>query len=202
MIFGDSFDNGLAPYLPQLGGTGAAADMISETTYASGYAIRLTAGSDGNQAAGIMKRLEPQVINMLGFEFTFSLDTNIDRVQLTIRHNTATKKNSWNIFWEAADGALKYYAQTDPAPTFATVVLPTGDEELFHTIKLVIDLETRYYSRFMVDQERFDLSAYQGRTEDEETDPRLEFTAAVVSRDGENDIMIVDEFIVTTDEIK
>jgi hypothetical protein len=66
----------------------------------------------------------------------------------------------------------------------------------------VIDLETEYYVRFMVDQECFDISEYRAYVIDEVADPRLEFTAYNTGRLGENDIMIVDEFIVTTDEIK
>jgi hypothetical protein len=201
MIFGDSFDNGLAPYLPQLGGTGAAADIVSATTYTSGYSVRLTAGSDGNHSAGVLKRLEPQVINMLGFEATFSLETNTYSLILIIQHNTATEKKRWMIAWKPADGALRYYDADGNYQTFATLTLPTGDEELFHTVKLVIDLETEYYSRVMVDQNRYDLSDYVGRVEIEATDPRLEFEVNNMGRSGENDIMYVDEFIVTTDEI-
>lgn len=202
VLFVDSFDHGLAPYLKQLSGAGSAVDIVSGTTYASGYSVRLTAGSDVSRTAGVMKRLAPQVINKIGFEFSFSLDTIPDYVQMTIQQNTETERKAWAIRWHAADGTIKCTISGAPYPIFATQNLPTENKEIFHTIKLVVDLETEYYMRFMADQESYDLSAYKGQKWDDIGKPRLEFSAWVFGHSGENDIMYVDDFIVTTDEIK
>jgi len=201
-LFADNFDNGLAPYSAQLGGTGAKAEIVSGTTHVSGYGVKLTAGSDGNHSAGILKRLQPQALSMMGFEVVFSLESNILFAVLSIQRNTATKLKQWVIDWETATGYLRVGTRSEGWVILATIPLPIDDEEIFHSMKVVIDLESDYYVRLMVDQNLYNLSAYQGGQEDEETNQRLEFYAANEGREGENDTMYLDEFIVTTDEIK
>ena len=201
-LFADNFDNGLAPYSAQLGGTGAKAEIVSDVTHVSGYGVKLTAGSDGNHGAGILKRVQPQALNMMGFEVVFSLESNISEMDIGIQQNTATKKKNWVIAWRASDGKIFVKPRAEGWVTFATIPLPIDDEEIFHSLKLVVDLESDYYVRFMVDQNLYNLSAYQGSEVNEETNQRLEFLAMNTGRLAKNDTMYLDEFIVTTDEIK
>lgn len=201
MIFGDSFDHGLAPYITVKSGEGAAVDVVSKTTYADGYAVRLTAGKDASHRAGIGKCLQPQVINLMGFEFSFSLETDTTRVGLICTWNTTTEIKIWSIYWYPASGVLTYLDHEGHSIQFATKNLPIGNKNLFHTIKLIIDLETVHYNRLMVDQELYDLSAYMGQTGDPDPFPSLIFAAYNTGRSGYNDIIYVDDFVITVDEI-
>jgi len=202
VVFVDSFEFGLAPYYPQLGGTGAAVDIVSDITYSSGYAARLIAASDGNHDAGIIKRLQLQTLNKVGFEGSFSLETNTNTVLLSIQRNLGATRKVWSINWYPASGNIRAVTTGFVGFYIGNITLPVGDEELFHTVKIVVDMESDLYVRVMIDNHIFKPVGVVCWDDDDVSDPRLEFKIDNRGRDDENDIMYVDEFIITIDEIE
>jgi len=200
VLWFDDFEHGLSPWLPQTSGTGAQVLVVADPTYRGGYAAKCIGGSDSQKVAGVLKRVQPFTLGKLGWEVTLSLGSPNNFVRFHMQHNDGSEIVRWTIELKAETNKLKYRDSNAVYQIFTDHIIPDSDEELFHTIKLVVDVQNREYVRFMIDQSEYSLAGIKPEVLADTSDPRLEFYVFVASRDGQNDYIIVDSAIITVGE--
>jgi len=200
VVWADGFEFGLSPWLPQTDGTGALVEIVSEPTYSGESACKLTGGSDGWARAGVLKRIRPPVLGRFGAELTFSIATPNDNVEIRIQHNDGVNRRRYFIKLIESTDELQYLDADGNYQKFAEYILANDDAYLFHTCKAFVDLENHEYVKFMINQQSYDLSGIACETVADTTNPRLEVTIYVTSRAGSNDVIYVDNVIITMNE--
>lgn len=201
VYFTDDFENGLIPWMPGTDGTGAAVDLVSDHVFRGTQAARLTGGSDLDRRASVGKRLSPSILSAYGLESTFSIDTDVENVFLSMQYNTGVKRYYTHIRLNPASSSIVLAGEPDLLETFSGITIPSSDPDLFQTAKIVVDFAALRVIRFMYNQMTYDLTGRTFTGVADATNPRIEITVAVKSTAGNNGIIYVDNVIATIGDV-
>ena len=199
-VWYDSFEDGLSKRTATGTGTGNSQEVVSDLSLYGFTSVKLTGGSDGSRLASLDKAIAYPVFSNFGLEFAWNLGTAINtlRVSLMIQNSTGLWKA--NIRYDDINNKLQYY--TEPA-TYVDLVdpfnLPSGGT-LFNIWKVVVDMDTKEYVRFIHNNIEYDLSGIDMDETLAAYSPRLYVQIVLTSRLGENDYIYGDYVIVTQNE--
>lgn len=196
----DSFESGLAGWQQQLSGIGAAIALDGTVAYSPPVSVRMTGGSDAS-AFALLTRIMPVVqLARLGAELSFSMPTAHEHISLSVAQTDGANLFRFRIRIDATASQLRVLAADGSDTVFATPTIETGDERVWHTAKLVVDVANLRYTRFYLDSSSYVLSAFTPFSSALVLFPQLELQLGVVSRAGQNDQMVLDDVILTINE--
>lgn len=164
VIFADGFENGLIPYALNTYNTTAYFEISQRAVYSGAWAAHLNTGTDATQRVNILKALGVARTTRQGFEISFYELGGTPDLRFTINFWDGVNSHSWLITYHYATGQLQYRGSDNADHNFGSPVTLIGQDLAFHTAKLVVDLQTNKYVRFIIDQTSFDLSAFLGYT--------------------------------------
>ncbi len=200
VFFIDSFDEGLADWLQSpAAGTGKI-ELRGDVAFRGPAAVRLYTDASSPGSTYLTKRFQPPFISKIGMEVTFSCVDAIRSMILTATLVQGGKHRWYMIQIRPGDDSLRVFGGDELTVVFGTQQIDTGDPTLFHTAKVVIDLVNKRFDRFYLDQEAYNLEAYQPIEVIDVTSPRLEVSLGVTSGEAVQHSVIIDNFIFTINE--
>ena len=200
LVWMDGFENSLSPWESQAAGTGAAVAVVTSPTYQGGYSCKLTGGSTDPWVALVQKNAQVITLNRLGVEFTFSQETSYDYIESYAFYSSGTQYITWRIRLNPATNTLQYKDAAGAWQTFAAWKFADENKCRFHTLKYVVDLDTHEFVRCFLDRNVYVFSGEKPQVSAVVDNPSLLIRFSVYSRAGFNDVVYVDNAIVTADE--
>ena len=114
--------------------------------------------------------------------------------------NDGASRVQFQVRYRDTDDDLQYRDSVGAYITFATDITLIDTNRIFHTAKLVVDGRLGQYLRFIWDNTEYDLSGNAGFTVAPLTVARMDVIIDLVGRAGQNDIVYVDDVIITQNE--
>lgn len=196
VVLHDNFENGIESWDDTLGGGAGAACVWSTQSYRSGgYSMKLSGGL--GTSSSVRRQWGVNDPNKVGSEFSFALEFFEGLIGVNYYSDNV---NQYFALWYLV-GASLYIMDVTGVTRVAADVEALFNDRNFNTIKLVWDTVTAKYTRILFNQVEIDLSQY--------TVPSLPAPIAgkhmtaefqVVSADGRNDYVYLDDFIATINE--
>ena len=200
VIYVDDMSHGIGRYAILTSGAGAGARVVAASSLNSGYAIRLTGGSNLDEYANILKYLGVADVNKWGLEVAVSFIDAFASFRASLYYYTgATAYHMGVIIDDAADEIL---IDTEGAGYTKIADLPASvlAGGLFHNIKIVGNMETGYFERLIFNYVEYDLTAYQIETYNVPTIQSQMVQLQLTSNTGDNDECDIGRIIVTSSE--
>ena len=158
VVWWDNFEDNIAKWALTKSGTGADVALSTDTAIFGANSAKLTLGDAVGNITAITRYAAIPVTSKIAFEISFTTLTKIDYVQLDISLNNREYKNRAVIRYYPTTGVIKYLDENNTYQTLATIGETTHSTYVFHTMKLVIDLTSYTYTRFILDEQEFDMS--------------------------------------------
>ncbi len=200
VVVAENFEAGWARWRPNTGGAGAAVEITPTTAASGGYSLKLTGGSDGIRKAGIDRFVSAWPAGRMGLEFSFALPGPWDSLNGVMILDDGSNIHTMYVKFTYSTGNLEIYDES-----LGWVIVGTGQAlginlRWFNTLKIVANIDTLKFVRLMYNQQEIDISAYDVLTGPGGTAPRIDVQINFNSRAGNNDVMYLDDIIVTAAE--
>ena len=200
VVWLDDFENGLDKWETVTGGTGAGVDLSITRSRNGLFCARLVGGSDGTRQAEIQRWLPFPVLTSFGVEESFALPGDIEKIRFGVGIYDGTNLTAYNIEYVASSLDLSYLDVDGVAVPFATDLSFVARDSLFHTIKVVVDGENGEYGHVILDNVGYPLTDIPAQVIADATLPTFHFHVRMFSHSGHNDVLLVDDAIVTQNE--
>lgn len=200
VVWFDGFEDGLSKWSTATFGGGAAVDLSVVRARNGLLSARLVAGSDGAQEARLDKTVPFPAESPMGAEFSFELNQNIDRLELVFDIFDGVNVTQYFITWSDTNNNLLYQDANGDNQVIAASVDLSMVVDLFHTMKLVVDMENQVYARLILDQKQYSLANIAAWRDADTTSPALRVRINNFGRSGSNDVVRVDDVIITQNE--
>lgn len=149
VVYPDGFDQGLSGWEKVTSGTGAKIEHSTSQAFSPPFSCELTAGSDSERYARISRHLPFPVAGKIGLEFSFTLDPETDHIRASIGWYDGTYVRGWTVNYDLPNTTLSCGGADGQHTDLKTDLSLRVDDEQFHTIKLVADLEDEEFSRVL-----------------------------------------------------
>ena len=201
LLWMDDFESGLdARWAVQAVGTGAAVELSMERARSGMYSCKLTGGSDSIREARIASVAPLPSLSIFGFEASFDLDTNLERIDMDFELYTGIQALVGGLRYDQAAQTMAVEVQAGLFTTVATGVLLAVPARQFHTVKFTIDADKGNYGTLIFGPSRIDLSALSPHTVVSATTRQAIFRFDTTSDSGQNSVVYVDDIIITDSE--
>ncbi len=158
VVFMDAGQAGIAPWRVYGGGTGNNVSAVGANSGPSGFAIRLTPGSDGGKTAGMSRTFSPARWSRTGFEIGVCLTTSFDYLWIDIDRYDGLKRHLARLKLDYTNLELRYWNSAGADVTIDTITDPTSVTHVHNSIKLVGDMDNFNYVRVIYNQEEYELA--------------------------------------------
>jgi len=200
VLLAESFDDGMSAVGTDVSGLGAAVQSWTGMSRQGAYSVKLVAGSDGLQYAGLLIPLPYPVLSGVGLEFTFSIEPRTEFWRWRMWWDDGARRNVANVRYDFVNSLLEYYGPDPGYHTFATGVATLSNGLLANVGKLVVDFTQRRYRRFIFNDTEYDLRAHGVRSTLLVATTYLEATIHHIGAAGFNAEGYVDNVILTQNE--
>lgn len=196
----ESFEDGLSKWYSSLAGTGAAVVLSSTRSRTGAYSTKLVGGSDGPMLAGLLRTVIYPAPSQVGLEFSFELSGLADIVEMDLTHLDGTHGYRPFVRWVRSTSDFEYM---DAAGVWqdidASKPLNVGTG-LFHTMKMVYDVNSGEYVRALLDEEEYNLEGIGAQSFVSAASPSILIALYVTSSAGLNHSAYLDDVILTQNE--
>lgn len=200
VVFVEDFEHGRGLWTITDSGGGADAALDPTMGLTSGYCAKLTGGTGGAGVTRILMERGIAPTGRMGLEFAFSLGTAAANVRGGFTYQDAS--GTWSA-------GARYVQATDDLEIYNdaggwTKVDDVGHASLaamsYNVLKVVIDLATHKYERALYNAQEIDLTAYGYYQVGASTGAVMQTWVTAESRAAQNDVVYVDDIIVTLAE--
>lgn len=200
VIFWDDFREGAAGWALVASGAGAASKVALDYAAARGYSLELTSGTDLSRYAKAEHQWGFHVLTKLGIEFKFSLYADVESLQVLLYVYDGTNLHHFEIMIYPGTGVAQYVDTVAAYQNFLAGLTFTKGKGYFHWLKLVVDLDTDLYTRFILDGVTTVMASYAGHVVASGLEPRALLRVRCDSAAAETGTVHLDEVIVTQNE--
>ena len=162
--------------------------------------IKLTTAAGVDSWVSIEKYLTYPVRSRIGFEISFTISDDIGYHRLRILLAEGNKEYGAYARFVFNDQILQILDENDNWVTVATDVYTAARSGQFHTMKLVADFTTHYYTRLIFLDRTIDLSAYPLRSYPISPERELRAELLITSDITGSAITYADDAIITQNE--
>lgn len=196
VLFVESFERGWYRWTLDKDGANAAGEIVPTIAATGGYSVKLTGGSDETNFASIQRRIPSRPVGRTGLEFSFAVPAEWDYLVALLYLYTGALVYTFAVKFVYATGSLMVLDHDlDYVPVGVGAVL---EGDWFNTIKVVADIDTGEYVRLMFNNQEIDISARSVLVDSETvTPPSILVDIILYSREGFNDVMYLDDIILT-----
>lgn len=200
VIYLDDFENGFGgwDYVPS--GLGATRFLTTDCILRGSYAAVLRPGTTPDKYIQISKRFQYPVLGNMGVEFSVVLSNELTYIYVRLVRYDGVDSHTFHLEYNYKDRQLKIF---DGALGFVVIkdALTLAPEyRLFHTFKLVCDLERDEFIRAIVDEVEYNLSTYVSTAALDGTVPRVDMVIHTHRELGLLGAAVVDRVIFTQNE--
>ncbi|KKN35896.1 hypothetical protein LCGC14_0779000 [marine sediment metagenome] len=196
----DDFESGITKWVTSASGTGASVAASDNTARNGKNSVLLTGGSDGTRQAELRRDMPFLSLSSLGFEVSFSKASLVQTMEFVVQIWDGTNRHDYKIRYSDADDELQYWSSTEAWVTLATDIDLGTTASLFDTLKMVVDLSGEMYVRVLFNERQLPMDDIDVKLTASGATPFLRVFVLLTSRDGENDIVYVDDVILTQNE--
>jgi len=200
VVFLESFANGLSPWVPFGGGTGAAVALDPTSYMSSGYSVKLTGGSDDTRVAWIIHRRQLTPLGGVGVSGHVAVPSDIVYFTVFLRIATGTHLYVVALQLDYAALDLRIYNSSAGWTKIGDVKVLYPGAQVYNWWKIVGDLLGERYIRAMWNDVEFDIGSHALYAQASSAKPCLYVNLEVCSRAGYNDSVYVDNIVVTVAE--
>lgn len=200
VLFMTSFEDGLAGVVLIYGTGTQPAALTTERARTGGYSLKFTLGPASGAWAAV-RHVSPYFApTKFGWEISFT-------------HHASIQEYGFSIIIYQPDhlreGVMYYYPQTKEVKvaargiglvTVGTNVSISDDNTIFHTAKLVVDATTMKYVRGILDNNVFNLSAYEMTYSTGTFQPAVRTAFSAIPVANTTPVIYIDDLIVTQNE--
>lgn len=200
VLYIDGFENGLGPYDTLAGGAGSAVLISAESSRNGAYSCKLTTGAVESAYAWLAKYLVHPAISNVALELSATLDDDAVSVQIGFSVYDGTNLTIYSVRYVPSTNKWQYQGSGATWHDLATGVDLHADDKLFHTFKLVIDLDASEYLKLYYDDQEEDMSGLGGYPAANATAPRIYVWAYLFGGAVAAATIYIDDMIVTQNE--
>uniref|UniRef100_A0A6M3LHZ6 Uncharacterized protein n=1 Tax=viral metagenome TaxID=1070528 RepID=A0A6M3LHZ6_9ZZZZ len=199
VLYMHDFSTGYGPTFTTTTGTGGAMAIGPERGGYGGYALKMTAGSDSTRLARVQLPVGVNPSARVGFAARFSIYSNTGYVRLMLERWTGATSPVGYAQIDVANKLLKVLDGDSVWQSLGSV--PVSLSSFCHSwFKLVIDPEGGYYERVLYNDEEYDASAHTLASSVIAAEGIVACSVSNYGREGVNDIIYLDQIIVTVNE--
>lgn len=158
IIWLDSFEDGLAKWKPAYTGIAGSVELTAVRARSGALSAKITTPADSTSRQRIEHYLPIPILGKLGFEFSFTWDSDIGEIVLYTYLLGPTYRHIAQIRY--IGGGYRrwyYYNQKKKWQDLSGIFILHSEDYLFNTAKLVVDYEKREYVRLIVNDTEFSL---------------------------------------------
>lgn len=196
VLFVESFEKGWYRWDLNTDGLLAAGEITPVVAATGGYSVKLTGGSSDTNLAGISRRVASRPLGGMGLEFSFCVPEYWDYILASLYLYTGALVYIAAVKFVYATGNLRILDEVYGYPIVGTGTALGGD--WFNTIKVVANIDTGKYVRLMFNNQEISIPTNTVSVDtDTTTPPGIMVDIAFYSREGSNDIIYLDDIILT-----
>jgi len=200
VILLDDFEDNINKWVQTHVGVGGAIALSNDTCKNGARSCKFTTGNVIGNACSIERYMSYPVSGRFGFEISFTYESNFSQWEWLLQLNDGAFYHLAEITYVDATGTL-YYRDSTPADVAIVAGLSLYEvDELFHTIKLVVDFDNDKYIRLILNNTEYDLSAYSFEKKADATNQRLFTRVRAYTATAANNVMYLDDAIWTQNE--
>jgi len=200
VVHWDSFDSGFVNSAPETNGTGASATIDGTRSRTGSHCVKLVAGSDGDRWASVYHAIPYVIPSRVGIEVSFVRQDNIESVVLSCSHDMTLEEYRFNLRYRPPEHDISYLNEDGNYTIITDDIYLSTDGRLFHTMKVVFDMTSHNYVRWMLDSHSGDLTGISGQHVVTSASPAITARIEVYGLAGTNAVMYVDDLIYTQQE--
>jgi len=197
VIFYDDFQSGIGR-VGWLVGLDGSIEWSSEHSLSGGYSVKFSTDKLLLLYTLIRKFLPCPPKSAFGSEVAICTGEDIVHFRWSMLYYDGTNHSVFRVRYTLATEILEYW--DGDWHTFATDVKFAKSVDLFHIAKLVADMETGKYVRFIFDNVTYDMGKYSGDVDLDDTSPYLDVEVLGFGDEDDNYVWFVDDLIVTQNE--
>ena len=199
-VFQDNFETVLLKWILDTGGGDGTGVLSSEYARNGDQSVKLTSSTGAENFAVIYKYLPVCVGTKIGFEISFTSHVDVDRILTDVGIYDGTTYHHATAGVSITDDRV-YLINSAGAPVILSPALKLYNYVYsFHTLKLVFDYSTGYYTRVIFDDQTFDASSYAIETSGSNIARRMWFGLWCINSKAGNPSIYVDDAIITQNE--
>ena len=199
VLYMHDFSTGYGPCFTAITGTGAAIAIGPERGGYGGYAVKMTAGSDGTRLARVQLPIGVNPGARVGVAARFSIYSNTGYVRLMLERWGDPSSPVGYAQIDVANKVLQVYDNTPGWQTLGSVPVGLGSFT-YSWLKLVIDQDTGKYERVLYNDAYYDASAYTCSASGTAVEGTMAVSVSNYGREGSNDIVYLDQLVLTVNE--
>jgi hypothetical protein len=200
ILWFDNFAYGITGWTAVNSGTGSGVKLDAGNGLHSGYAAKLTAGSNGSRLAGIVKIFSIFETGRSAVEVCFEPTSGVEHIILRYTFTSGGLQYVAEIKIRYDNNTIEYQSSNG---VYTTIVTDFDDEAVYTKLvfaKLVIDTNKKEYVRILVNHHQIDMTGIA--IPDAGAFAFIYFQARVhvVGTAGSNDPILVKQVIFTSNE--
>lgn len=200
VLFIDNFQNGLSPYYYYTVEGACSLLLKNEFTKSGGYCLRFQWESYADEYAFISKGLGITMKGKLGLECSFAHWTNNFYIDLEIFYYDGTDLIKGEIRLKTDSGDIDYLNSGGTYTNRVSGLTITNRYWLYNTIKLVVDIVNKKYTRLLFNNVEYDMSTIALRKETDPTSPQTLFYINIKGIPSLVPDVNIDNVIITQNE--
>ncbi len=208
IVWFDDFEGDVFKWDRNPSGVGSAIVVSPEAARNGAFSAKLTTGDVIDDYATIFHYSPYPVTSRVGFEVSFTVHDDLSNLIFSQRLYDGNDEHYARVRYLPALDVLEYLDRNAVWQNLVAGLDLYDATYIFHTIKLVIDLDTQEYVRIIVDDVDYDLSVLEPplllplyrHTPDVLTTPHWEQIVDVITGVNANVSNYVDDAIVTQNE--
>lgn len=175
VLYITDFREGLGMFHEAAYGEGADVVLVTGFSRQGAYSVRLRAGEDDTQEANLQLAFPVQDPSAAGLEFSFSVAQWTALVTAEIRWYDRTNEYIAIVIYDHEHTQLRYHRDLVTEEVLDDDVALNECTRPEHTLKLVVDMVTGLYARFMLDDQTYSVFDYPVYGQPDNRSPYLTF---------------------------
>ena len=200
VVWMDNFEAPNLRWNTSLQGSGGSISLDTSNPYTGTQSVKISTCKGTSVYSSIFKRLQTLPFKRIGFEISFTINSNIDAFVSYANIYDSTKYYYPFVEYKLSENALKIWKKPHTFKTIDSNLQLKALDDLYHTMKYVIDLEEGKYVRILLDDNEYDVSDVELDTySSTEREHIVLFISYLTSSDTSYDVW-VDNVIITQNE--
>lgn len=200
IIFLDGFETGLAGWFEATQGTGASIALSTNQPAFNAFCVHLTTGNADGDYAYISRYLAYPKVSKMGVGFSFTNQSYDSYIKPLVSIYTGSNRYIAEVRYNPGTGVIDFYNDAGGYTELATGVKLAISPYGYNQLKMVFDLKTGYYVRFLLNTTEYDMSSYPLWTTSSTTDPIMDISAHLETNQAASALSRIDGFVVTQNE--
>lgn len=200
VLFLETFEHGIKNWTIAAYGTGGEYRWSAEKSRMGSYSCLLIPGTDGAQTAQMARQFPYPVFSRFGVEMGVQAAGDPLRMDVTLYVYDGTTRQGYTARYDHVNERLQLQLAGATWQTVAENVLWSEGAFLFHTIKLVADLNEAAFVRLIFDNEEYNIEAYSAFEAADATAPAIWVWFTCLTQTGLTTNFYVDDIIITQNE--